>query len=866
MLKLENITKNYVAGDSVVEALKGVSIEFRKSEFVAILGASGCGKTTLLNIVGGLDKYTTGDLIINGRSTKKYVDHDWDTYRNHSVGFVFQSYNLIPHQTVLSNVELALTLSGISKEERKQRAIEALCKVGLEDQIYKKPNQLSGGQMQRVSIARAIVNDPDIILADEPTGALDSTTSIQVMDILKEIASDRLVVMVTHNPDLADKYANRIIRLTDGLVVSDSNPYESKPDEINEAIEKQSKKKKGKKKNSSMSFWTAFCLSLNNLLTKKARTLMVAFAGSIGIIGIALILSLSSGFQNYIDKVQEDTLSTYPITIEKNNMDMTAMVEAMVGANEKDDHDLDKVYSNDIMVNLFTSMLSKVYVNDLKSFKETIDNDTEFQSTLSAIKYSYDMNVNIYAADTNEKVLKVNPSNVFKDTLGPAMSQEIPVDTTLNVWSEMLDNKELLDSQYDVIHGSWPQNYNEVVLVVNDENEVSDYALYALGLKDPDELKGIMDKILNGQEVVSEQTNFTYEDICNVKFKLVLNPNLYEQEGKKWVNIENDKTKLKEVVDAGEEISVVGIIRPKENISATSITGTIAYTSDLTKHVIKKTSEHKLVQEQKNNPTIDSFTGLPFVKTKIDMEYVNEYLKTLTPEEKYFYDMMVQGKTDEEIIAMFESLVPNTNSTYEGNMKLLEACDISDPLFISLYPKDFAGKDYIEDYINNYNALHATEEGKEIRYTDYIGIMLSSISTIIDAISYVLIAFVSISLIVSSIMIGVITYISVLERTKEIGVLRSLGARKKDISSIFNAETLIIGLASGLLGVGVTVVLCIPINLIIDGLAGIGKIAKLPLAGGIILVVISMFLTFIAGLIPSRYAAKKDPVIALRTE
>ena len=866
MLRLENIIKIYETGDNRVVALNGVSIDFRKNEFVSILGPSGCGKTTMLNIIGGLDQYTTGDLIIDGVSTKHYTDADWDSYRNHSIGFVFQNYNLIPHQTVLKNVELALTLSGVSKIERKKRAIEALERVGLSDQVNKKPNQLSGGQMQRVAIARALVNNPEILLADEPTGALDTQTSIQIMEILKEIAKDKLVIMVTHNPDLALEYSTRIIKVLDGKVIDDSNPYIIENFETKVQTKKQKKEKKV-----SMSFLTALSLSLNNLFTKKARTIMVAFAGSIGIIGIALILSLSSGFQMYIDKVQEDTLSTYPLTIEKNNVDMSSVLESMVGKGQLEEHELDKIYSNDIMVDMFSSVMSQVYTNNLRDFKQHIENDPEFNKHVNAISYTYAMNINVYAADTSGEVLKVNPSTIFQDTLGSDIAGATGImGTSLNIWSEMLDNQKLLDSQYDVIHGSWPKNYNEVVLVTNERNEITDYALYALGLKDPSELDEILDKINKGEDYVATPSSFTYEDICNVKFKLVLPAELYEDSNKDGIyeDISEDETKLKEKINKGEEIKVVGIIRPKENVAATSITGTIAYLPSLTQFVIAETDKCDVVIAQKEKPNIDVFTGMPFVESKVDMEYVEMWLSTMPDDEKARYENIILMMGEEKFLEMLNKELASKVNSFDRNMQKFEAVDIDDPMMISLYPIDFDGKDYIEEYIKDYNAkqVEAGNENNEIKYTDYIGILLSSVSTIVDAVSYVLIAFVSISLVVSSIMIGVITYISVLERIKEIGILRSIGASKKDISRIFNAETIIVGFAAGFIGIMVTIFLCLPINLIINGLAGIGSIAKLPIAGGIILVLISMLLTYIAGLIPSRIAAKKDPVEALRTE
>ncbi len=818
MLKLSNITKDYYVGDITVNALKGISLEFRKNEFVAILGASGCGKTTLLNIVGGLDKYTSGDLLINGVSTKNYTDHDWDTYRNHSVGFVFQSYNLIPHQTVLSNVELALTLSGVSKQERRKRAIDALTKVGLENEINKKPNQLSGGQMQRVSIARAIVNDPEIILADEPTGALDTKTSIQVMDILKEIAEDRLVVMVTHNPELANQYATRVIRLTDGIVQSDSNPYE-----YIEVVEH--KKEKKKKKNSSMSFWTAFSLSLNNLMTKKARTLLTAFAGSIGIIGIALILSLSSGFQNYIDKVQEDTLSTYPLTIQTTSIDYTQMLESMQG-NKEISHEMDKVYPNNVLAEMIKTVKDGTKTNDLKSFKEYLDNKEEIKQYVSDIKYTYNANINIYASTYDEtKNNKLVPSSLKMDvpTIGTSQNMLNTMLNSFQIWSEMIDNNAILESQYELIgeNSKWPTSYDEVVIVVDKNNEITDYVLFSLGLLDSSELM----KMLMVDGYIPQTRAYTYEEILGLKFKLVVDSDYYQYDGSLYKDVSANTIEMKKVLDKALDVKVVGIVKNKQSSAAASITGAIGYTHQLSEYIVNKNYNSDVVQAQLNSLTKSVITGNDFTKDAEGnysyLEYINELTKV-------------------------------------GYAKL------DTPSTISIYPSSFEAKDEIVKIINEYN--ESVEKEKQIQYTDYVGIMMSSITEIINAVGYVLIAFVSISLIVSSIMIGIITYISVLERTKEIGVLRSIGARKKDISRVFNAETIIIGLVSGMLGIGITILLDIPINLILNSLVNISGIAKLPTIGAIVLVFISVLLTFIAGLIPSRYAAKKDPVIALRTE
>ncbi len=882
MLKLENIFKRYVVGDTAVLALKGINIEFRKNEFVSILGPSGCGKTTLLNIIGGLDRYDSGDLSINGKSTKQYKDSDWDAYRNHSIGFVFQNYNLIPHQTVLSNVELALTLSGISKSERRQRAVEVLNKVGLGDQLNKKPNQMSGGQMQRVAIARALINNPDILLADEPTGALDSETSVQIMEILKEISKDKLVIMVTHNPDLAKEYSTRIVRLLDGSIIDDTAPYIS--EQIPQTDNDVKKKSKGKKQKTSMSFFTALSLSLNNLLTKKARTFMTAFAGSIGIIGIALILSLSNGFQFYIDKVQEDTLSSYPIMIESETVDFASLMTEVMGDNtDTEEHGLDKVYSNDIINELVSTMVAEVKQNNLKDFKTYIESDEcDMDKYTNDIQYGYDLDLNIYSADTSKGVLKVNPSTVM-ETMGmsPAGSYSMMSSSFSNtdVWEEMLGNNKLLSSQYDVLAGRWPSAYNEVVLIVDENNEVSDYTLYTLGLKEQSELKNIMTKVAAGEEIdiESKSISYSYDEILNTKFKLVLNSDYYsydEQNGI-WVDNSEDEAYLKTLVDDAEEISIVGIIRPNEDAIISETNGEIGYTNELTKYVIGKINQSEIVKAQKDNKETDIFTGIAFPtgeeeEAEPTMDDVNAYVSTLPEDEQQQMNAYFATLTEEEIISMFadELKKQTTDATYESNLKLIGAVDIDSPSNINIYPIDFESKESIEDIINDYNSKQ-TEKGNDddtISYTDYVGLMMSSVSIVVNTITYVLIAFVAISLIVSSIMIGIITYISVLERTKEIGILRSIGASKKDISRVFNAETIIVGFVAGVLGILVTVLLNIPINMIIKSVAGISHVASLPIVAAIILVVISMVLTLIAGLIPSSVAAKKDPVIALRTE
>ena len=868
MLQLKGITKNYLSGDNEVKALKGIDLEFRESEFVSILGQSGCGKTTLLNIIGGLDRYTSGDLVINGKSTKEFKDKDWDTYRNHSVGFVFQSYNLIPHQTVLANVELALTISGVGKEERRKRAIDALTKVGLGDQINKKPNQMSGGQMQRVAIARALVNDPDILLADEPTGALDSVTSVQVMEILKEISKDRLIIMVTHNPELAEKYSSRIIKLLDGKVTDDSNPYTASKKDLDRARTK--KEKTGK---ASMKFTTAVHLSLNNLMTKKGRTFLTSFAGSIGIIGIALILSLSNGMQSYINKVEEDTLSSYPITIQESSIDMSSMMESMMGKDDGEEHENDKIYSRAIMGDMLETLSSKVQTNNLKEFKSFLESgDSDIKDYINAIQYGYNLDLNIYKTNDDGSVYQVNPSSVLEKIgfgdMVKAQEQSSSIMSTgammseTDVWSEMLDNQELLESQYDVVAGNWPQNYNEVVLIADKNNEVSDYTLYSLGIKDVSELGNAMDKLKNGEKIETndDKNSYSYDEILNYKFKVLLNTDYYKKVGNVWQDMSNDEQYMKELVNNAEEIKIVGIIKPNENTVASSSAGLIGYNKDLKEHVINKVNEAEIVKEQKANPEINVFTGIKFPEnTNATFDYTQ-----LSDEQRAYMATLSEA----ELAQLMQTYSNNSSATYENNLSKLGVVDLDNPASINLYPKDFASKDKIADIITDYNNKQ-TEQGKEenvINYTDLVGIMMSSVSTIINVISYVLIAFVGISLVVSSIMIGIITYISVLERTKEIGILRSIGASKKDVSRVFNAETLLVGLVAGLLGIVVTLLLDMPINIVIKNLVGISGIAKLPVVGGIILVAISVGLTMIAGLIPARFAAKRDPVEALRTE
>lgn len=833
MLELTNITKDYVSGDTTVKALKGVSIKFRKNEFVSILGQSGCGKTTLLNIIGGLDRYTDGDLSIDDISTKKYKDKDWDTYRNNRIGFVFQSYNLIPHQTVLSNVELALTLSGVSKSERRKRAMEVLEKVGLGDQIHKKPNQMSGGQMQRVAIARALVNNPDILLADEPTGALDSATSIQIMNILKDISKDKLIIMVTHNPELADKYSSRIIRLLDGKVVDDTNPYNGKECDDDKATDKQDSKnnkseetgKKAKKQKTSMSFATALSLSLNNLMTKKARTILTAFAGSIGLIGIALILSLSHGMRSYIHRVEQDTLSGYPLTIQKTAVDYSSFLG--MGEEKKiEDKQPGRIYSNSMMSDMINKMLTSVTVNDLKSFMSYIESDESgIKDLTNDIQYSYDVDLNIYKADTSKGIFKVNPSTVFESLGMDQMTQggSMSMMGNTDAWSEMIDNEELIKSQYDILDGRLPQEYNEVVLVVDKDDMISEYSLYALGLIDISQLQKVFAQMQMGnvpeENLNDEQVSFTYDELLNQSFKLVVNTDVYVKDGNGYRDMSSDEEFMKQLLANSVDIKIVGILKPNGDASNASITTNVAYTNKLTQYLINTVNDSDIVKEQLANPAVDVFTGEPFAE-----------------------------------------------NSYEANLTKLGVANLEDPASINIYPKDFKSKEKIVDIIDEYNAKLKAEGKEEIEYTDYVGLMMSSVSTIINAISYVLIAFVAISLVVSSIMIGIITYISVLERTKEIGILRSIGASKKDVSRVFNAETVIVGFVAGMIGIIITLLLNIPINIIIKNITDISGMSKLPVSGGVALVVISIILTFIAGLIPARVASKKDPVIALRTE
>ncbi len=848
MLELKKISKVYHTAGLTQKALDDVSIIFRKNEFVSILGQSGSGKTTMLNIIGGLDNYTDGDLIINGISTKKYKNRDWDVYRNHRVGFVFQSYNLIPHQTALQNVELALTLSGVGKEERRKRSIAVLKKVGLEKQINKKPNQMSGGQMQRIAIARALVNDPDILLADEPTGALDSETSIQVMNLLKEIAKDKLVIMVTHNPELANLYSTRIVKLLDGKIVDDSNPFDGK-EEIKE------NKKKSKK--SKMGFLTALSLSLNNLMTKKGRTLLTAFAGSIGIIGIALILSLSNGIQNYISKTEKETLGSYPLTISKESVDISSMLLSFMGNGKKETYDDNLIHSKNIMGDMFSSITEDVKINDLASFKKFIENDKkEINDYVTDIVYGYNIKLNLYKNDP-DKIVRVNPTTVL-DAIGMGTSNISSAYSGMmgsyDVFTELLDNQDFNESQYDLVAGNWPKEYNELVIILNSNNEISDYTLYSLGLLDQDDLKKQFNNMISGEKVEFENKTFSKEELLNLTYKLVLNTDFYKKTNGVWIDKSNDEEYMKKVLKNSLDLKVVGIIKPNEESVIDSGYGLVGYTHSLWEKMITEINKTDIAKEQIKNKEKNIFTGKKFSESaKFDMKNLSkDQLKA------------IQSMSQEELSAYIETFSNYASSTYEQNLNLLGIADLENPDSINIYPKDFDAKESITDIIDEFNK--GKSEDDTIQYTDMFGVMMSSVSSIVNVISTVLIAFVAISLFVSSIMIAIITYISVIERTKEIGILRAIGASKKDISRVFNAETLIEGACAGVMGILVTCLINIPVNIIIKEALNITGIASLPYTGAIILIIISIILTLIAGLIPSRMASKKDPVVALRSE
>ena len=996
MLELKDIKKEYPGGGETVEALKGISLTFRNSEFVSVLGPSGCGKTTMLNIIGGLDQYTEGDLVINGRSTKDFRDRDWDAYRNHSIGFVFQSYNLIPHQTVLQNVELALTLSGVSKAERRERAKKALEEVGLSSQLRKKPGEMSGGQMQRVAIARAIVNNPDIILADEPTGALDTETSVQVMEILKKIAEDRLVIMVTHNPDLATRYSTRIIRMLDGVITGDSNPLTKEElGQLKESAKEEKAPKQGKKP--SMSFGTSFGLSLKNLFTKKGRTALTSFAGSIGIIGIALIYAVSHGTTSYIDLVQEDTLASYPLTLQSQSMDLTSLMQSFMGMAHSDtEHETDAVYQKPMMYDMVNALNStETMQNDLRTFKAYIEdvwmdpeNENNLRDAVSGIQYTYDLDLLVYTENVDGTILRSDSQELMQDLLLQYFGMDMSSLSSMtessgmsmmssgsSLWEEMLSGENgrlvspLLENQYDVIYGSWPTEYNEIVLVVDENNEIDDMTLYALGLKSEEEIDEIMTAAMNQTELEVEQQSWTYEEICDMEFRVILNSDCYVEDENTglYVDLRETSAGLKYLYDNGISLKVSGIIRPNEDASSSMLTGTIGYTSELTEYIMEHAKEADSVAAQLANPDIDIFNGLPFRETASDLtqaekeeefrayladldeegkaeayirimsipsqeqidqavdqmvgdmeraeleetmaqaiagqtgmssDEILEYTSSMSDEElygmflemaaeqyreqyaqgvqaqmstmsteqlAYALDMAVETYTAEQFEQYYDEVLEFSEADYESNLRELGYVDPEDPAAINLYASSFENKEVIEDAIADYN--ETADEMEQISYTDYVGLLMSSVTTVINAITYVLIAFVAVSLIVSSIMIGVITLISVQERTKEIGILRAIGASKRNVSSMFNAETMIIGFTSGALGVLITYLLCIPINMILHHLTGINSLsAYLPIPTAVILVLISMGLTLFSGIIPSKSAARKDPVVALRTE
>ena len=890
MLELKDITKDYPSGDSVVHALKGISVTFRDREFVSILGQSGCGKTTLLNIIGGLDQYTAGDLVINGRSTKSYKDKDWDTYRNHSVGFVFQSYNLIPHQSVLKNVEMALLLSGVDAQERRDRATAALERVGLADHVNKRPNQLSGGQMQRVAIARAIVNDSEIILADEPTGALDTETSVEVMDILKELSRDRLVVMVTHNPQLAEEYSDRIVRIKDGVLTNDSDPCEGADAMLdNKACEEHARQdaSKGKRR---MSYPSAIALSFTNLMTKKGRTLLTAFAGSIGIIGIALILSLSDGAQRYIARTERSTMGDFPLTIQETSVDMSSLMSSMMGTSDKKakPNKTGKVESKNLVNDMVTSMAGGATKNDMRAVKKWVKSNPEGLNDLATqVQYVYSTPIDVYKADTSNGLVQVNPQTVL-DAMGISTSGSMQIEMlssmsasgagSYDVWKELLDNKKTWKHDYHVVAGHMPRAWNEVVVYVDKNCRISDYTLYALGMLDQSDLKGMMSDVVAGKDVkTTKKQTYTYDDLLNLSFKVLPETAKYQKEGDLWTDISNDDTAMTKVVNGGETLKVVGIVRPSDSVEHSDSFGGVLYSPELTRHMISEVDASEVVAAQKAARDTDIMTGLPFQDTdkKLTMDGINQMIAkmpatTAQQMQAYIAQMRAQGAGDDQIVNSFQKLMESKtdSATYKGNLKKLGVADLDEPYAINIYPKDFEAKEQIDDIIERHNdkLKRAGREDDEIHYVDVVGAMMSSVTDIVNSITYILVAFVAISLVVSSIMIGIITYISVLERTKEIGILRAIGASKRDISRVFNAETFIIGLVAGVLGVGVTALLDIPVNMVIEHVAGVANLAAVPVGAGIALVGISVVLTLIGGLIPAKIAAKKDPVTALRTE
>ncbi|WP_230267985.1 ABC transporter ATP-binding protein/permease [Allobaculum fili] len=861
MLQSKNIVKEYYSGDEIVHAVNGLSVTFRDNEFVSILGPSGCGKTTFLNIIGGLDQYTSGDLIINGKSTKEYTDKDWDTYRNHRIGFIFQSYNLIMHQSVLKNVEMSLTLSGVPKEERKKRAIAALEKVGLKDQINKKPTQMSGGQMQRVAIARALVNDPEIVLADEPTGALDSETSVQIMELLKEIARDRLVIMVTHNPELAERYSTRIVRLKDGKMISDSMPVK----EVKEEAKEQ------KLKRPSMSFWTALSLSFNNLMTKKGRTLLTSFAGSIGIIGIGLIMSLSNGVQDYITRVENDTMADYPIELKDNTMNMSVMMSAMMDMQDETEASEmeDGKITTSKMVESILDSISSSKTNNLAEFKKYLESDQgdEFTSTAKAIEYSYGMDMTVFNSNSDYGLVRVSPNELI-DKLGFSQMGQVQsafgVSSPMNqeIWTQMPDSQALREDNYQLIDGAWPKDESEILLAVDKNNEITDYALYSAGLLDQDELVKNYQNVLDGKTdkiEVSETKNYTNEDFIGMELSVLPNSALYQKVNGLWIDQSDNEDFIKDALKKeAKSVKIVGIVKPAEKTVSSTALGGILYDSSLRNWAADEADASEIVKEQKADPKINVFTGREFTNgEKFSMDQ-------LTPEQM----MQMQSMPQEELPSYITTYNNNINATYDSNLSDLGVIDLNEPSSIKLYARSFDDKEKLGDLITEYNNVQ-NDEGKPeniITYTDTVGVMLSGVQRVINLISYVLMGFVSVSLVVSSIMIGIITYISVLERIKEIGVLRALGASKRDIRRVFNAETFIIGLISGLLGIGITALLDIPISMIVQNLTGVAGIASLPVNGAVILVLINLALTMIAGLIPASMASRKNPVEALRTE
>ena len=890
MLELKGITKDYPSGDTVVHALKGISVAFRDQEFVSILGQSGCGKTTLLNIIGGLDHYTRGDLIINGRSTKSYQDRDWDTYRNHSVGFVFQSYNLIPHQSVIANVEMALLLSGAPKADRRARAEAALAQVGLAEQMHKRPNQLSGGQMQRVAIARAIVNDPEIILADEPTGALDTETSVEVMEILKRLSQDRLVIMVTHNPQLAEEYSDRIVRIRDGEVTSDSRPVDAEaesltPEQVQEhAVADARKGKRG------MSYLSAIQLSFNNLMTKKGRTFLTAFAGSIGIIGIALILSLSDGAQNYIAETEETTMGSYPLTIQKTAVDMASMMSAMMGTGDtKGEAPKGTAESKNIVTDMVESIGGGATENDMKAIKQWLEtNPGDINDLVTDIQYNYSTPLNVFKDDTSAGAVQVNPATVMNalgistsgSTQTQLMSSMASTGQGYDVWSELLSSKKAVDRDWKLVDGRMPQAWNEVVIALDEHGRISDYTLYALGMLDQSDLKGMMRNVLAGKKVEgAKETSYSYDELMKLVFRLVPESSKYQKQADgTWKDMSEDAAFMKSAVAAGEQVHVVGVVRATGDAGATVARyGGVLYPASLMKHMVETVAASDVVAAQKADPGTDIFTGYPFSDTAsatMSLDEIESMIGMMggeqaTQAQAYIDQMRAQGSSDEEIAAAFSKLMSSQtdDATYDGNLEKLGAASLDDPSVIQIYPVDFKAKEQIDTLIDDYNKdIKAAGEGSEIQYTDIVGTLMSSVTSIVNSLTYILIAFVAISLVVSSIMIGIITYISVLERTKEIGILRAIGASKRDVSRIFTAETFITGLVSGLLGVGITVLLDFPVNWIIEAVAGVRNLAAVPAGAGAVLVLISVALALAAGLAPSRMAAKKDPVTALRTE